>query len=232
MRFLTRKRERPADNVAANLKLWDQEHKWKLDGDEWAGQAELCGVPYPVWKDSLVDNLIRPHVTPVAQVIEIAPGHGRWSEYIIPTSGFVTLVDLSPNCLQFCRKKFAHCDNVDYYLTTGSSLPKYCDQNIDFIWSYDSFVHMAPAIIHAYLRGFTRVLRAGGVAVIHHANIENLNSHVQDDHPGWRSAVNAEMIRDFATELGLAVSAQFIYWDKSKTLGVPRFGDMITILTR
>lgn len=205
-----------ADNIETNLKWWNDDHRWDLDGDEWTGQAAMCDVSYPVWKASLVDNLIRPYVNPSAHVIEIAPGHGRWSEYIIPASGFVTLVDLSPNCLSFCRKRFSQYQNVDYYLTTGTSLPQYCHDHIDFIWSYNSFVHMAPVVIRAYMQGFSQVLRAGGLAIIHHANIHDLTPHVQNNHPGLRSAVNAEMIRDFAAEMNLTISSQLCYWDNSK----------------
>jgi hypothetical protein len=132
MSRLETKLDNLADNIEANVKQWN-DYEWKLDGDEWTGQAELCGVSYNVWKTSLVDHLICPYVDPGAHVIEVAPGHGRWSEYIIPSSGFVTLDDLSPNCLCFCRKRFSQYENVDYYLTTGTSLPYYCNNKLDHI---------------------------------------------------------------------------------------------------
>lgn len=223
------KEETPGDNISANLRRWDQGHTWECDGDEWTGQAALCGISYSTWKASLCDTLIRPNIGPAVHAIEIAPGHGRWSEFLIAESAFVTLVDLSPSCLTFCRDKFADFKNVDYYLTTGSSLPRYAEK-IDFIFSFDSFVHMAPEIIRGYVTEFARVLRSGGTAIIHHANIDNPRSHSQASHPGWRSAVNAEIIRELAAEAGLQVNSQFQYWDPAQKIGVPRFGDIITVL--
>jgi hypothetical protein len=121
---------------------------------------------------------------------------------------------------------------VDYFLTTGTKLPHYCDGQIDFVWSYDSFVHMAPEVIHAYMSEIARVLRSAGVAIIHHANIVNLSAHKQDKHPGWRSAVDNAVIQRAAERGGLAVERQFVYWDEGKKIGVPNFHDSVSLLRR
>ena len=39
---------------------------------------------------------------------------------------------------------------------------------VDFVWSYDVFVHLDPECVQGYLREIYRVLKSGGVAVIHH----------------------------------------------------------------
>lgn len=217
-------------NVRANYVKWDEKYDWPADGDEWSGQAARCGVPYKVWKESLVDRLIRPHFG--GDALEIAPGHGRWSGYLIPGFEFCTLVELSPKCLDFCRQKFAMHRNVDYFLTSGTALPRYCTGQIDFVWSYDSFVHMAPPVVRAYFLEIVRVLRPGGRAMIHHADIANPASHKQEANAGWRSGVNREMVRSYAEAAGLTVESQFMYWDEEKGLGVPNFGDAISALRR
>ncbi len=51
---MTDRLDEPSGNVRANLAKWDNDHKWELDGDEWSGQAAVCGVPYQVWKNSLI----------------------------------------------------------------------------------------------------------------------------------------------------------------------------------
>lgn len=217
-------------NIVKNNATWNDRHHWSADGDEWTGQAACCCIPYEAWKQSLIDNLIRPHVGKARHVLEIAPGHGRWSGVLIANSGFCTLVDLSANCLVHCRKRFSSEPNVEYFLTTGTSLPRYCTSQIDFVWSFDSFVHMAPEIVSSYLAEIARVLRPGGLAILHHANITNVSNHVQDAHPGWRSAVNNALLRDFAVEAGLSVERQLVYWDEVGKIGVPNFGDSITML--
>jgi ubiquinone/menaquinone biosynthesis C-methylase UbiE len=216
-------------NVAANLTAWDRQHSWEQDGDEWTGQAAACGVAYEDWKASLVEHLLVPNVHADSDVMEIGAGHGRWSEYLITRSRHVTLVDISPNCLKHCMTRFNAVHNVSYFLTDGRRLPHNCDGAIDLIWSFDSFVHMAPEVFAAYLHEFRRVLRPGGRAIIHHANSPNCSSGMTTEDSGWRSAVTADLVRELATRCGLEPIDQFAYWDKARSIGVPRFGDCITI---
>ena len=219
------------ENVEKNIHQWDQKHAWSKDGDEWSGQAKVCGIPYEMWKASLVEHLITPYVSSDSTVLEIAPGHGRWTEFLADAR-HVTLVDISPSCIEFCRKRFDDKTNIDYFLGTGFALPHYADDAIDFVWSYDSFVHMDREVILGYLREMKRVLKRGGRAILHHGNIENLEGHVQSEHQGWRSAMNEPLMRELARDAGLSVVSQFTYWDEAKMIGVPRFGDKITHLVR
>jgi ubiquinone/menaquinone biosynthesis C-methylase UbiE len=159
-------------------------------------------------------------------------GHGRWSKYFVAASKTCILVDLSPSCLDFCRQKFAAAPNIDYFLTTGTSLPHFCSDQIDFVFSYDSFVHIAPAVVRAYLIEIARVLRSRGKAILHHADIRDVADHSQDKHPGWRSAVNRHVVRSDAEAAGLNVTRQFVFWDERNRLGVPRFGDVISELNK
>ena len=151
-------------------------------------------------------------------------GHGRWSSYPIENSAFCTLVDISPNCLDHCRIRYSASRKVEYFLTTGAYLPHYCDAAIDFVWSYDSFVHLAAEIIDQYLFEIARVLRPAGAAIIHHANITNLSSH------GWRSAVNNGLVHALVDRTGMRVERQFVYWDEVNKIGVSNHGDSITVI--
>ncbi|MFH0945547.1 MAG: class I SAM-dependent methyltransferase, partial [Planctomycetota bacterium] len=87
-------------------KYWDR-YEWTHDGEEWDGQARYCGQPYDAWKASLLETFVQDDLQPSSVVLEIAPGHGRWSEYLIGKAGRVLLVDLNPGCIEFCRKRFA-----------------------------------------------------------------------------------------------------------------------------
>ena len=215
-------------NVTANLKKWDRQHRWPEDGDEWKGQSVVCGVPYAQWKQSLVDHLIVPYVGTGMHAIEIAPGYGRWTEFLSARAAKLTLVDLSPTCLAHCRARFPD-RNLDLFQSKGSDLPDH-DGAIDVVWSFDAFVHMHPDVVREYIAEIARVLKPGGRAVIHHAGIEDLAAHKQKDHEGWRSAVNADLVRGFAVQAGLSVEAQFTTW--ADGLGVPRFGDKVSVLRK
>ena len=59
--------------VEQNLRLWKEEHDWPLSS--WGGaQAQWYGC-------------ILPHISPfmpAAHILEIAPGHGRWTQFLQP----------------------------------------------------------------------------------------------------------------------------------------------------
>jgi hypothetical protein len=75
-----------SDNIEQNRKQWDLDWHWPQDGDEWVGQAAVCGVSYETWKESLVRHLIAPYVTNDMHVLEIAPGHGRWTGFALESA--------------------------------------------------------------------------------------------------------------------------------------------------
>jgi ubiquinone/menaquinone biosynthesis C-methylase UbiE len=238
------------NSIEENFEVWNDKHKWPKAGDEWDGQAKVCRVPYEVWKQSLIDNLILPNVTN-RTVLEIAPGHGRWSETIVKFAKRAILVDLSPNSIDRCRERFCGYSNVEYCVNDGKSLPDDLSSEIDFIWSYDSFVHMNSEVIGCYFREFARVLVPEGMAIIHHANRRHLEFAFlrnwgafgsrlyrrlsmgvsADTGDGWRSNVSAEIVKNLAERANLSVEEQVQFWGDGRC-GVPRFNDLITKLRR
>ena len=239
-----------ADNtIQQNLHKWEGHH-WAEDGDEWKGQAERCGTTYERWKQSLIDHLLVPHVVD-ARVLEIGPGHGRWSSAILTACARLCLVDLSPGCIAFCRRRFEAHANVEYFVTDGHHLPGHLTDAVDFVWSYDAFVHMSGPVIAAYLGEIDRVLVPGGRAIIHHAGrrhgtlwlgwlrtlgdagrrVYRQISMGGDEAPdGWRSNVSAQLVDEMATAAGLRVENQLREGEPG--VGVPRFRDVISVLRK
>lgn len=235
-------------NIAWNRETWDKEHDWAEAGDEWSGMAAHCGQPYDAWKQSLVDTFLSPHLHPSARVLEVAPGHGRFTEHIVDKVASTVLVDLSPTCLNFCRARFGD-NGVRYVLTDGRSLPGVEDASIDFIWSFDSFVHMEADVIDAYLSEFHRVLAPRGRFTIHHAGkrdwslratpvtqrlgtagrvAQRLISQHRLRDSGRRSDVSREQIRRLAHANGLTVESQGQVWGPADQYSVAKYGDWIT----
>jgi ubiquinone/menaquinone biosynthesis C-methylase UbiE len=236
------------NTIEANLELWSK-HTWERGGDEWDGQAMHLGVPYDAWKRSLCETFIAPYIRPDMTVLEIACGHGRWSEIMQPLCQRLILIDLNPECIERCQERFSNSGNVECLLTDGKSLPGVVDSSVDFVWSFDSFVHMDEAVIRRYFVEIARVLTPAGRAVIHHAGrnerwrwFGGVRSHAKllrvlytrlsmgtwTDHDGWRSNVSAELIRQLATDSGLDIDFQTRHWGERHEYGVPRFRDMIT----
>ncbi len=241
------------NSVAENLSTWDRAHAWPEDGDEWKGQAVVCGVPYEAWKQALVERLITPYLPTGGAAMEIAPGHGRWTGYLAERAGRLILVDLSPSCLEHCRRRFAGRPEMEFHVTDGSSLPPGLDGRLDLVWSFDSFVHIHPRDIAGYLRDFRRVLKPGGVAVIHHANrlhgtlwlagmrawgpgwtylYRLLSIGAQERADGWRSPTSGRLFGRLVREAGLEVAEQFQRWGEGDRYGVPRHNDLVTVIRK
>ena len=72
------------------------------------------------------------------------------------------LVDLNPECLESCRRRFGEAGHVEYLETDGSSVPA-PDSSADFIWSFDSFVHIDPPDVFAYTDEYLRSRLLGGM---------------------------------------------------------------------
>jgi ubiquinone/menaquinone biosynthesis C-methylase UbiE len=234
-----------------NLETWDKAHGWDRDGDEWSNMAAHCKVPYPAWKQQLLDHFLLPYANG-ADVLEIAPGHGRWSETLVREARTVVLVDLSPSCIAACRERFAGRDNVSFHVNDGRSLPV-ADASVDFVWSFDAFVHMDPPVIDGYLQECARVLRPGGHVVIHHADkrrwslafvpltarlglpgrvAQRLLSQGRLRDSGNRSDVSREHVAEMLAGHGLQLVRQTHEWGESPKCDVSKYRDCITVATR
>lgn len=236
-------------DVEWNRRVWNEKHPWDYDGDEWSGMARFCRQPYEDWKAALVEEFLTPRLSTTADVLEVAPGHGRFSEYITARARTTTLVDLSPTCLDKCRQRFGERPEIRYILTDGRSLPGVEDGTIDFIWSFDSFVHMEAPVISAYLNEFARVLRPRGIFTIHHAAkrawslrlvpmtsrlgrpgrvAQRLASQGRLRDEGSRANVSRESVATMTRDRGMTVVAQRDCWGPNGEYNVRKFGDCIT----
>lgn len=237
-------------SVEWNRAAWSEQHRWEQQGDEWSGMAAACGQPYAAWKQSLIDTFLDPWVAPQADVLEIAPGHGRWTQHLLPRAATVTIVDINQSCLDACRERFDDA-RLRGFLTSGYELPFVESRSIDFAWSFDSFVHMDSDVIKGYLGEIARVLRPGGLAVIHHAGmrpaslrllpvtrrlgtpgrvVQRLVAQGRWRDSGNRSAVSRDDVARWARQLGLSVQEQTQQWGDDLQHDVKKYGDWVTVL--
>ena len=238
-------------SVEWNRQAWGVEHEWAQEGDEWAGMAKHCGQPYPAWKSSLSATFIEPYARD-AEVLEIAPGHGRWTELIASEARSVALVDINQSCLDACSERFGDQSHITYYLGDGANLPV-PDASVDFVWSFDSFVHMDPPVVRSYVAEISRVLRPGGTAILHHADkrpwslvlvpitgrlgkpgrvMQRIASQGRLRSGGWRSHLTGDMVARWARDSGLDVVRQTRSWGERGEYDVTRFRDLITVMRK
>jgi len=142
-----------------------------------------------------------------AVVVELGAGRGRSAAKLLPLAGRLHLVDLHPNNLEACRRRFGGDPRLSCHVTDGRSLPL-PDAAATFLFSFDSVVHFDSDVVRAYLREAWRVLRPGGHAFLHHSNTV---AHPGGDfraEPHWRNFMSKELLAHYALKEGLEVVRQ------------------------
>ncbi len=194
---------------------WD----WSMRGEEWTASEE--------WKQGLVDDVLLRVIPAGGTVVEIGPGAGRWSEHLVARADRLIAVDLAQAPLDVLAERLG--GEVERVVGDGRSLPGVDDGAVDAVWSFDVFVHIAPADQAAYLGEIARVLEPGGVAAIHHADGRNRGS--APSRAGWRAPMTARLFAALARERGLEVSEQIRSWSGGR-YGLDAYHDVITVLRR
>jgi hypothetical protein len=152
--------------VADNLNIWGEDYHWPSGGDEWSAQfggtdAQWSFVLYPRVR----------HFLPAPAILEIAPGFGRWTQFLKEQCESLTVVDLSAKCIEQCKARFANDSHIKYHVNDGSSLSAIQDRSIDFVFCFDSLVHAEKDVLQAYLMQLAQKLKPNGAGFIHHSNL-------------------------------------------------------------
>jgi SAM-dependent methyltransferase len=151
--------------IDENIEQWNGEYAWAGGGEEWSkpwgnSDAQWHGCIYP-----------RIHwFLPATTILELAPGYGRWTRFLLQQCDRYMGVDLAPKCIEACEDRFSNHAGAHFYTNDGSSLPMVADSSIDFVFCFDSFVHVEAEVLSCYLHELGRVLAPEGVAFIHHSN--------------------------------------------------------------
>lgn len=208
-------------------RFWDS-YDWPQDGDEWTDQAAYCGMPYSVWKQDVIDAFIVPNVTTNSTVLELAMGHGRWTPFLARRARHYIGVDFGPSCVAFCRARFANLSNVEFHLNGGRTIPMAANNSVQFIWSFDSFVHIEPDITAGYMAEFARALSPGGRCVIHHPGTPSFSQRAN----GGRSELTSQLVARLASGHGLAVLSQVDSWGPGLRSNTKLFADCVSTLEK
>src|SRR6266550_5648539 len=200
-------------------------YDWKEAGEEWSvpwgsSAAQWSGTIFPRIREFL----------PTGTVLEIAPGFGRWTHYLKDNCEQLSIVDRSSECIEACRRRFAADSHVRCYLNDGRSLSMIPDSSVDFVFSFDSFVHPDREIVEAYLRELGTKLKIGGKGFIHHSNFgEYVNTRrerlpealakplIKAEILDWahhrNPSMSADLFRDLCAQQGLhCLSQELVNW--------------------
>jgi 2-polyprenyl-3-methyl-5-hydroxy-6-metoxy-1,4-benzoquinol methylase len=215
--------------VDEHIQHWDREWDWSMHGEEWS--RSWGGTP-ALWFAAILPRI---HAwVPAASILEIAPGHGRWTEYLKDLTDHLVIVDLAESCIEHCRRRFADASNIEYHVNDGRSLGMVTDRSVDFVFSFDSLVHAEDDVLGSYLDELSGKLTANGVAFLHHSNIGSypaltalarrapgryfkrlVRLGAVIDLSAWRAeSVTAARFAELCDEAGLiCVSQELITWE-------------------
>jgi SAM-dependent methyltransferase len=229
--------------IEQNQKEWGNSYGWPQDGDEW---SQGWGGAAMHWYGSLLPRIHS--FVPAQTILEIAPGYGRWTQFLLGMCLKLHVVDLNANCIARCQQRFANVKHITYHQNDGKDLSMIPDGSIDFVFSFDSLVHAEADVMQAYLLQLASKLRPDGVGFIHHSNIgefvtyfdlvknlkaegnevEKLQLINAEDNDHWRArSMTAGLFRTFCEMAGLSCVAQeMVNWGTKRTI------DAFSVFTR
>jgi ubiquinone/menaquinone biosynthesis C-methylase UbiE len=221
-------------SIEENKYAWETSYEWTHAGDEWSG---AWGSARAQWDGSLY-----PRVFPflAGRILEIAPGHGRWTQFLRSYATSLIAVDLSSFCIEKCKERFADSKEVEFHVNDGRTLPMVEDNSIDFAFSFDSLVHVESDAVSSYVAELARVLKPGGVAFLHHSNLggihrslwnklrRRMSGLVFDQH--WRArSMSADKMSEFVSRSGMScIQQELTPWGD----GWPELIDCMTTLIK
>jgi len=131
-------------------------------GEEWGGVE---------FAEHIVDDVAAPYLGPEVDVLELGCGGGKFSRRLRPQSRRLVCADISADMLARTRAKVGEGDDVEFLQLNGRDFGGVPDASIDFIYSYDVLLHLQPQNVFSYLRDARRILRPGGIFMIHAINL-------------------------------------------------------------
>lgn len=208
-------------SIHENRNTW-QDHSvwlWHDMGESWSSEFGGTEILWHSYLYPRVYNLIKN-----ANILEIAPGTGRITQYLLKYAKDYVGYDLSEYCIKHCSEKFGK--DVRFVLNDGKSFQETPDASIDLVFSWDSLVHADEDVLFSYAEESMRVLKDSGIFFVHHSNMNKGN---YGDNRHWRGNLSADNLKKHIESLGGHVVLQeFIPWDDENR----EFSDCITVFSK
>jgi len=208
-------------DIGWNKSVWAENYHWADGGEEW---STTWGGSEAQWFGAIYPRLHR--FLPAKQILEIAPGFGRWTRFLLSACESFVGVELSEKCTEACRKRFFDAKHAQFITNDGQSLQLLGDQKFDLIFSFDSLVHVEYPVLASYISQILQKLTPTGVAFLHHSNLLAYNNTIGWQH-GRALTVSADAVFDLVSRDGGTVLIQeIINW------GGEHLIDCLTLFSR
>jgi len=184
-------------NIEEQKNLWGNPKNWEDDGNEW---STYFGTTDNLW------NHLYPKMEKYlkGEVLEIAPGFGRITKYLLEKIDDLSVIDLNRICIDKCIDKFG--SRIKNYIVNDGFTLNFNNNTFDFIISYDSFVHMTSDVIESYLKEISRTLKHGGYGFIHHSFFYG-NENPTENIAG-RSNMTPDLFREYVEKYNMKIISQ------------------------
>ena len=138
--------------------LTDPIHLNMLESSYRSGEPQKLGLYGLQWGDPnsvpslkfIRDTYILPYVNFDHRALEIGPGGGRWTRYLLSFRALYA-VDNHQELLDELAKTF-RAPNLSLIKNSGTDFPGIPEHSIDFVFSFGVFVHLELDVIREYLR--------------------------------------------------------------------------------
>lgn len=131
-------------------------------GLEWGDPEVIPPLTY------VRDHFLTPYLSPTTTVVEIGPGGGRWTRYMLKARQ-VYAVEYHQEILSALKTNL-QAPNITYVKNNGDDFPNIQDGSIDFLFSFGTFVHLDIDIIDCYLRNMKPLLKHKSNIVIQYSD--------------------------------------------------------------
>ena len=219
--------------VDQNRSRWGVDYCGPQQGEEWSAS---WGGSEAQWFETLLPR-IHPFL-PARTILEIAPGHGRWTHFLKDCCSQLVIVDVGAACIEACRQRFSACSHISYHVNDGRSLEMVADRSVDFAFSFDSLVHAEADVIQSYLEQLSIKLTPNGVGFIHHSHLgayrrafalmnrvpRKLKQRLEGigllPHDHWRApSVSAPVFESLCSRAGLVcIGQELVNWNGRITI--------------
>ncbi len=218
--------------VEWNFQTWNETYDWSHTGEEW---STAWGGFQSQWYGAIMPRIH--HLLPrQGTILEIAPGFGRWTQYLRLYCRALIGVDLSAQCVAACRQRFAGIPHLAFHQNNGRSLDVIEPGRVDFAFSFDSLVHVTGDVLADYITESASRLTPDGAAFFHHSNLGEWRDDVtsgalRSDLTYCRdSSVTGAAVADMVKASGMyLVSQEYINWGEAD----PKYLiDCLTVFSR
>ena len=153
-------------SVQENLAVSDATYDWTQEENRWSSP---WGSAAAEWFGTLLPRIHE--FIPVETILEIAPGYGRWTNYLKDYCQNLIAVDLAQQSIDACRQRFSTLSHLTYHVNDGRSLEMIPEESVDFVFSFDGLVEAEADVLEDYLRQLAGKLKPNGLGFIHHSNL-------------------------------------------------------------